>query len=358
MKFNDIYTSEPMKYYAPTAANRIDLDVLSNPKNYIDYIATTKYDGEWCRVIVDEDHNVKIQSRTISKVTGEYGDKTELVPHLVEVLKNLPKNTVLLGELCFEDITKTSKDVGTILRCKAPKAIERQIKTPLVLKVFDCLFYHNMSLMETQYNERLNYSTKAVTELNNELVKHTEVFSDMLNINEIVTNIWSKGGEGVVLVRKDMLYQPGKRPARQSIKLKKSLGEFEVKVIGTLEPKVAYAGQEIETWEYWINPDNNSRYTKRNYYKESIEEEAGMFYAAVTKPFYYGWKNGITIDCNGTAVDVSSGLTDADREWLATSDAQTKIANGELYAVITGMEIQSDSGSIRHPSLMRLRTDM
>ena len=53
-------------------------------------------------------------------------------------------------------------------------------------------------------------------------------------------------------------------------------------------------------------------------------------------------------------VDASSGLTDEDREWLATDEAQTYIKNGQLYAEIRSMMVAS-LGGLRHPVIHKLR---
>ena len=54
---------------------------------------------------------------------------------------------------------------------------------------------------------------------------------------------------------------------------------------------------------------------------------------------------------------MTSGLTDDDREWLATDEAQQMIKNGELYAVVKAMQTNS-LGKLRHPYVVRLRNDM
>ena len=100
-------------------------DMMSNKDDQ--FVATRKNDGEWCMLIKGLNGEVLARSRSISKVTGKYGDYTAKIPHIIdEFMGCFPNGTVLLGELCFEDITKTSKDVGTILRCLPPKAVERQ----------------------------------------------------------------------------------------------------------------------------------------------------------------------------------------------------------------------------------------
>ena len=90
-----------------------------------EYIATCKYDGEWT-MFIKWDGQYLIRSRSLSKVTGAYGDKTAHLPHLVEEMKLWPDNTVILGEVCWGDFGSVSTDVGTILRCLPAKAVERQ----------------------------------------------------------------------------------------------------------------------------------------------------------------------------------------------------------------------------------------
>ena len=107
MNFKDWYRCEPAKYWQPDKARHIEQDIISNPSKYNDYLGSEKMDGNWCRVLIGND-NVLIQSRTISKKTGEYGDLTEKVPHIVELIKQLPKETVILGELCYMELNKHS----------------------------------------------------------------------------------------------------------------------------------------------------------------------------------------------------------------------------------------------------------
>ena len=336
MEFYDKFINmQPMKYYDSSDLNYVKAQEMIINKNN-GYIAMEKRDGEWARAIIMEDE-VLIQSRSVSKITGTYGDKTALVPHIVEeLLKNYPAGTVLLGELAFEDIETTSRDVGSILRCKVDKALDRQKETKLHFFVFDCLAFGYEDFSAKSFEHR--FQTKYVTPSSLlqmrfpmseyiHVVDHTE--SDFL---EFAGNLWSMGAEGIVIVRKDAKYKPGSRTAWDTLKLKKQLGEIEMKVIDVLEPKKNYEGTELETWQYVINN------------------------TPVTKPFYFGWKNGVVVEYEGRTIKVSSGLTDDDRAWLATNAAQELIQSGELYAVITGMEFTEDS--LRHPVLVRLRNDL
>ena len=346
-KIKDFAMMEPMKYYN-NEAESIKRSEMINDKDNL-YVATEKHDGDWGMFIHYSKGNNLIRSRSISKVTGVYGDYTAKVPHLVAEMDTWPYNTVVLAELCFKEYGTNANTVGTILRCLPPKAIERQKDNPLYAYVFDILMYDGQDLTNVGYWFRLvNWASRVAVRYHNEerqpfYFKRTAIFHDGIDFAEAADEIISAGGEGIVIQRKDNPYMPGTRTAWKTLKLKQSLPEMELKVIGTLEPSKLYEGDCPETWQYWYQdmPNANS--------------QAGDF--PVTKPYFYGWKNGVTVEYNNTTCDVTSGLTDADREWLATKEAQEMIKNGELYAVVKAMQT-NDLGRLRHPYVVRLRNDL
>ena len=338
---------DPMKYYDK------DYDTLSDAlkKKYDamryneenQFIASEKHDGEWAMFIKWND-NILIRSRSISKVTGKYGDKTEHLPHLVKEMEEWPDRSVVLAEVCWGEYGTVSTDVGTILRCLPSKAVERQKEKKLVAKIFDILAWDDVIFIDKPYWERRNklqlvFETWKTEDLVNMILTHhynSEYFqpTEFCPVNktpaEFADEIISKGGEGCVIQRRDYIYEPGKRSAWKTLKLKQKMPEMELQVLSTIDANKEYGGKEPDTWEYW---------------------EDGK---PVTKPYFYGWKMGVTVDFNGTLVDVSSGLTDEDRAWLATENAKILIADGQLYAVIKAMQVAS-LGALRHPVVKRLR---
>jgi len=332
------YNMQPMKYYEGDTSSSKATEMIENHNN--DFLAMEKVDGEWSRAIITEDE-VFIQSRSISRITGEYGKKEPLVPHIAEELKKLySPGTVLLGELAFSDKTKTSRDVGSILRCKPQKAIDRQEKgDKLHLYIFDVLAFNYAELEHLPFDTRRNYIKE------NDSFIHSIKFIENTDFLEVADQIWSNGGEGIMIIRKDAQYLPGKRKAWLSLKLKKQLGNLDVLVIGTIEPKENYEGTELDNWQFFADKNGNPVDILKMKLIEGLHP--------VTKPFYYGWKNGVIVEYEGRKIKVASGLTDEDRKWLATEEAQKDIKSGSLYAEITGMEMTEDS--IRHPVLIRLR---
>lgn len=341
---NDFAMMEAMRYYNNENDCLKRQEMIEN-KNDL-YVATEKHDGCWSLCAHYSKGNNLIRSRSISKVTGVYGDYTAKLPHLCEEMDNWPDNTVVLAEICWDEYGTNANTVGTILRCLPSKAVERQKDKKLSGLIFDLLMFAGEDLTSTPYIDRLEkidaeFNPTHISDMNYHYFKPTQVF--FTDFAAAADNIISRGGEGIVIQRKDNPYMPGTRTAWKTLKLKQSLPEMELKVIATINPKMYYEGDCPDTWEYWYQDMSNAN------------SQAGDF--PVTKPFFYGWKNGVTVEYNGTTCDVTSGLTDADREWLATKEAAEMIANGELYAVVKAMQT-NDLGRLRHPYIVRLRNDL
>lgn len=356
MEYQYYASMAPMKYYQPLDyKNQKAQDMIENRDDL--YIASEKHDGEWSRIIKCGE-TIIIQSRNISKVTGTYGDKTELVPHIVEEIRSLPFDVVLLGELCFTDRTKTSKDVGSILRCLPAKAIARQKDEANKLNfiAFDCLYFDDTALEDAPYETRMDMALQALASIPHPHYCSFTTFQTYGSFANMLQNILVNGGEGIVIERKDAVYAPGKRPAWQTLKVKKITQEIELPVVSTVAPRRDYEGKEVENWSYWMGTYADGRIIYLNHVPGSGDVEDGLTWIPVTKPYYMGWQNGIVVKNKDTSITVTSGLTDDDRAWLSTKEAQTAIKNGEVVAVCSCMEIM-DSGSMRHPRLVRLRTD-
>jgi hypothetical protein len=364
---------EPMKYYDKKREDLSDnlkkkYDAMINNENN-EYIATCKYDGEWT-MFIKWDGQYLIRSRSLSKVTGAYGDKTAHLPHLVEEMQKWPDNTVILGEVCWGDFGSVSTDVGTILRCLPAKAVERQKERKLVVKMFDLLAIAGESWLNVPYGSRLMQLRNYEGWIDSEYFTITNICPPDKTPAEFADEIISQGGEGVVIQREDYVYEPGKRAAWKTLKLKQRLPEMEFKVVASIPATKEYNGKYPESWPYWEierevyypagdDEFGNEWFTpcKEIELVENPAEEDKSHGMPVTKPYFFGWHMGVRFEYNGVMCDASSGLTDADRDWLGTIEAQNIIKNGELYVTIRAMQ-EASLGGLRHPVVVRLRTDM
>ena len=366
---NDFATMEPMKYYMSDDVNNKKRQAILNNINN-EYIASEKHDGCWGMFIHYSKGNNLIRSRSISKVTGAYGDYTAKLPHLCGEMDNWPDNTVVLAEICWDEYGTNANTVGTILRCLPDKAVERQKDKKLSGLIFDVLMFAGEDLTSIPYIDRLEkidaeFNPTHISDMNYHYFKPTQIFTT--DFAAAADDIISRGGEGVVIQKKSNPYMPGTRTAWATLKLKQTLPHMDLKVVGTIEPNKNYEGDCIDTWKYWeIEGDTSSTFFGDEIYIRLEETDGGKPWlnpdeyraTPVTKPYFMGWKNGITVILpSGITTDIASGLTDDDRAYLATPEAQAKIAAGELWAEIKAMSV-NDLGKLRHGSLVRLRTDL
>lgn len=367
-KIEDFEMMEPMKYYdnaEPTSVNlqKKRQDIIDNKDNL--YIASTKHDGDWGMFIHYKRGENLIRSRSISVKTGKYGDMTEKLPHLAAEMDNWPDNTVVLAEICWGEYGTNANTVGTILRCLPAKAVERQKEKKLVGKVFDILMWDGEDLTASPYINRLEKIDEEFNIINQSdfcyFTATTVYFNDFaLHADEII----AAGGEGLVIQLKSNPYMPGTRTAWKTLKMKQALPHMDLKVVGVIEPNKIYEGDCPDTWKYWEG-DCQQQDEEENWYHYNFISTNGcpingsscLSAIPVTKPYAMGWKNGVIVDFNGVNVSVTSGLTDADREWLASNAAAEMIESGELFAEVKAMSV-NDKLSLRHPALVRLRNDI
>lgn len=338
----------PGKYWSiPSARKHLLEEYLDSP----DYIPMIKIDGYWARAII-WDGQVLIQSRGITKATGTYGTYTEQVPHIAAELRTFPNGTVLLGEIAFDDLTKNSNDVGSILRSNPARAISlQQERGRLKFFMFDILAFEGEDISELSFEERINWIRREHLINEYDYIIPIEPHKPGTG-KDLLAEVWDKGGEGIILINKNQPYNIGNAKAWHSIKVKRSLPELEGKVIGVIEPTRIYEGKELDTWPYWEDANGFLFMKDRFLLGEAIPEP----YVPVTKPYFSMAKSGVVVEYQGRIINITSGTTDEDGGFLASDLAAKMIENGELYAVFTGMELTETS--VRHPSLIRLRDDI
>ena len=318
-----------------------------------DYIGARKMDGAFYKFIKDENGNMELIGRSKS-VKGDYLNKIEWVPHLHEFFNNLPNGTCLLGEIYFPE-KEGSSNVTTIMGCLPQKARDRQEKGPkLHYYIFDVLAFNGKSLYQKNIEERVKVLETEISDFIiagfEDCVK-TAIYYEGKELWNHLQATLNAGGEGVVITKKGTCYQPGKRPARQTLKVKKELHEtIDCFFTGhATAPTKEYTGKEIEYWTYWENIQTGQKVEGQLY----MDFYDGKSIMPITKSYFYGWAGSLEIGVVKGDKVVPIGLLSGLTEEIKANWQEYK---GKCIEV-TAMEIL-ETGGLRHAKLIQFRPDL
>lgn len=372
----------PMKIWKLPSNKEGKLQDLCEGGNYF---AQEKVDGYWYQYEKTALGDSFLFSRNVSKVTGIYSEKSNNVPHIINALSSLPNETILIGEIYYPG--GTSKSVTPIMGALSDTAIKRQEKNPIHFYIHDIIYYKGIKLINTPAWDRYRI-LRAVWE------KHKLQQFDFLriadaiteNIEQYIDKILRQGLEGVVLKKKKALYSPDKRPAWDTIKIKKmdsidaiclSLIDATKEYTGKLKLGYNFNGKEASLWPYWcifkkdnISEGNNLNHDLYNDFpilvekipignKPEMNEKKSLIALPVTKPYYYNWKTAMEIGAYDKNMHlksigtVSSGFTEKDKQDM-TDHPEMYI--GEVFS-IKCMEKNNKDQTLRHPAILNKRFD-
>ena len=361
----DFGEMEIQKYYAPPSTWS-DEKKRENARTKIysgDWYGATKYDGYFAQLIKDEDGNIILYSRSRG-VNGKFADKHEWVPHLNSFFDALPIGTCLLGELYLPS-QPGSRNITSIMGCLKEKAIARQEKgEKLHFYIFDCLAYNGKSWMS--YPARKRFAFVDDFGIGNEYTTHAK-YVHGADLNILLQETLARGDEGVVITHKDGLYEPGKRPSKTTLKIKKELKQTIdcfFTGIGSA-PTKEYTGKEIETWKYWQHQMTGVKIEAEMY----KEYKAGCPLIPITKGYYNGWYGSLEIAVFRHKVGSQckiDGVVYEDTEvfpigWLSGLPDEMK-ADPKKFAFkpieVTAMEYDALNHSLRHGKMVGWRKDL
>lgn len=365
----------------------------------------TKDDGGYARVF----------SRRISKKTNFYCENSDLVPQLKDL--NVPdlKGTVIDGEMFIPN--RPFKDVASTLNCNWDKAIERQIELGyVVFHAFDIIYYKGIRVTSLPLHKRKRYlekvikkvnspyiklvtygdvtmpvnmdrNTKSVIQQKNDLEKFKETYPHLFAeigkhpLVELMSGVQidlskrayyefivANGGEGVIL--KDKTAQYYHKRGREYTKWKKFLTR-ECVIMGFSLPTKEYEGKAPETWEYWWSPYGGMVINPKKPIPKSYEP--------VSKFYALNWVGNIKFGVIATPEEITAwqrrnketpyvetingelvmqvgecgGFDEAMREEFTKNKPMYK---GQVVE-IKANELFLDTGKMRHPRYLRLRTD-
>ena len=357
------FESEPMKYWMmPNSlskdARQLKLEQMAESG---DYMFGLKTDGNWSRAIIT-DTRVALQTRGISKTTGTYGEIQDKVLFWNNVCNAFNNTTVILGEVYLPGAI--DKDVGSILRCLAPKALARQKDNPLRWRIFDVLAIDGTDIMSKPFIERIAYIPEIVKRINSPLVEGVEYYEMDETFFDKMAEIFASGGEGSVCYRKDSIYIPGKRGPHSwdTVKVKQEItSEIDCVIMGTVNGEKIYTGKDIAIWPLW----ENQRTGELVYGEYFGEYQIGGAYLPVTKNYFNKWPAAIQVGVynredqliplckvSGLTEDFKTELRDHLSDWIGIPVSISGMMVSEARADKDGEGI-----SIRHPLLKRIRKE-
>ena len=358
----NFFQLEPEKYYSPPATwdrERAREAIMTRALSG-DYLVSEKIDGFWSR-FARQGEECKQQTRSVSVVTGTYGESQEKVPFIFNFLKTITTgDTLLLGELYTA--TRNVNDVKSILGAGVQKALARQQKdeNKLMYYIFDVLYWDGQSFMKTPFAKRAEFLTKVIKpKVEQNRFISVATFTEGDHVLARLDEVLFLGGEGVVLQRKDGLPEPGKRTAWKTIKMKKELErDIDVFMIRALPPTKEYNGIYLDSWPFWYDIKSGTMIPLVEQHAAITAYNTGKPVEPVSKNFYYGWPGAIecgVYDATGKLWTICSvsGLTDTIKQDIV--DNPKKYVHRAM--TLTGMEF-TDDYSIRHPRFLGFRDDI
>lgn len=360
----DFGEMEAMKYYAPPSTWS-DEKKRENARTKIysgHFLGAEKKDGYFAKLIKDEDGNIILYSRSRG-VNGKFADKHEWVPHLNSFFDELPNGSCLLGELYLPS-QPGSRHITTIMGCLKEKAIDRQAKgEKLHFYIFDCLAWAGENWVKKFAKDRFSFISGKI----NQKYVSTATYYHGKELWSMLQEVLARGDEGIVITHVCAEYEPGKRPSKTTLKIKKELKQtIDCFFTGVgSAPTKEYTGKEIETWKLWENTHTNEK-LQGDYFKDY---KAGATIMPVTKGYFNGWcgsleigvlqkKSGSRCCVNGEWYD---GYTIKPIGWLSGLPDEMK-ADPKKYAYkpieVTAMEWDSWNHSLRHGKMVGWRKDL
>ena len=177
-------------FYKPK--NKIEDDKLAKLEKSNKAVLVLKRDGQMYLARSSDLGDIEIWSRKMDLATDKF-------PHVKEALKKLPKKTILLGEMVYQnkDGSDNFKLASSICRSDPPVALEKQKEIgKLKYYVFDLAFLEGKNLLTTK---RFSERRKELEKLNieSEHVVLATIFKK--NCAETMEYVEKKGLEGLVV---------------------------------------------------------------------------------------------------------------------------------------------------------------
>ena len=359
----DFYELEAMRYYSPSTSWNAEKKKKNAEEKIFsgDWLGSMKKDGTFCMCGRNLNGEIFLRPRA-RNVKKEFVNKVDWVPQFHDFLNSIDPGTVFLGEVYLPN-NEQAKATTSILNCLLPKSLKRQEneENRLYLYIFDVLAEKGQSYLNKRAEERFDLLDTFSKTYPNKYVSWAEYYKGKELWNKLQEYL-ADGREGMVITHKDSPYDPGKRSAKKTLKIKKEVQEtIDCVIMGANAPSREYNGKEIESWPYWFDELENEFITAKAYMREYHTNIYAAYVEGapvrpVTKNWFFGWAGSLKL-----------GLYDGDKlvhvgDLSGITDEMKKFWKNYVGTVveISCMEIsenQQGGKGFRHPKLINIRED-
>jgi DNA ligase-1 len=166
-----------------------------------------KFDGARIQIHINQD-DVRIYSRRLTEVTHSLPDIIQLVREKIQAEKVILEGEVIaVGEegkpFPFQDLMRR------FTRRHDVKTLSKEM--PLMLHLFDCLYYNGKSLVDMPYDKRWQRLSEVSP---SDLLADRIISGNTREVEEFLQEAVRAGHEGLMVKRLDSPYTPGRRGKR------------------------------------------------------------------------------------------------------------------------------------------------
>ena len=355
----DFFQMEAQKYYS--TPNSWDAEKKKqNAMNKIfslDWCGSRKVDGVFGMIGRNLDGEIFWRPRA-KNTKGEFVNKVDWIPQIHDFLNEIDPGTVFLCET-YIPAHESAKDTTSVLNCLLPKSLKRQENEEykLHIYIFDVLAENGKSYLNWKASDRFDLLNSFARAYSYDYIEWARYY-DGKELWDMLQELLADGYEGMVITKKDAPYTPGSRKSSYTLKIKKEIQETIDCVIMGANPPTKLSGTGMpEQWEWWFNETTNEKILASEYFAqhhESIYKSyvEGAPVVPVTKGWFYGWAGSLKLGLYdgdklvhvGDLSGIDESMKENWKEWIGT------------VVEIGAMEIH-DTGGLRHPRLINVRTD-
>ena len=200
----DIHVGRPIKMMLCQRVDEIDEIAEKMPG---EFAVEAKYDGERVQVHKDVKGKMTLFSRRLETITTQFPDLVKELEKHVE-----GKEFVIEGEIIAIDAQENHLPFQTLMQRRRKYNVEKYMKDiPVIVKLFDILYWNGNSWMHEPYQERTQLLAKIVSKGKHVMLADKIVTDDISEMDRFFHDMLKEKYEGVIVKSLIGGYQAGTR---------------------------------------------------------------------------------------------------------------------------------------------------